>query len=207
MKKLHTLSFVALIAICTSAIAAQLPRVTGITMTGDQLTWDAQEGATGYNVYLDYGYYDTVKSGTSYTVTQAGDYNVASFNDNGEFGVFRNADEAGSDLIVATYDGGSGPDSSESTDYSFDFNSPLLVYTTCKDVGPGETCVARCPNEHTVNFDSGYSQSYNIGYLMGGACSTSDIVEADAFIGHDSYRCTVPTYSGEVVAQAICNIF
>ena len=76
-----------------------------------------------------------------------------------------------------------------------------MVYNTCKDVGPGESCIAHCPSSKDVPWSSGIQY---FRYLTGGACSTSDIVEADAFIGPTTYSCTVPTFSGEVVAQAIC---
>ncbi len=184
--------------LCTNVIAGELPRVTGLAIDGDQVTWDAQEGATGYNVYLNYTYYDTVRGSQSYTVTEPGDYNVASFNDAGDYGVFRNPDEIGDPLIVVTYTG-----SSDTIKYDFQGHT-LFVYNTCKDVGPGETCIARCPSEYTHRYSDQFTTTVYSKYLSGGACSTSDIVEADAFVSPRIYRCTVPTFSGEVIAQAIC---
>ena len=47
----------------------------------------------------------------------------------------------------------------------------------------------------------------SVSHVTGGACSTSDIVEADALVSRTTYRCTVPIFSGEVTAQAICARF
>ena len=190
-------------ALCFSGslIAADLPRVTGLTLTGDTLSWDAQDGATGYNIHLDYEYYDTVRGGLQYTVSLPGDYHVISFNDQGDFGVTRNEDEIGMQHIFVTYEA-EGPNNSISYTYNY---ATLTVQHTCRDVGPGETCIAACPSEYQLEAPFG-SRVYT-DYLSGGACSTSDIVEADAFIGPQTYSCTVPTYSGEVVAQAICVLY
>lgn len=176
--------------------ADSLPRVTGLTITGDQLTWDAQEGAIGYNVHLDYQYYDTIRGGELYTVSEPGRYHVISFNDQGEFGVTRNDDESGQsfDLFSVLYEG-----TNDTISYNYSY-PVLLVYNTCTDVGPGETCIAHCPN----TYENQYGSTYYTRFLSGGACSTSDIVEADAFVGPKTYSCTVPTFSGEVVAQAVC---
>lgn len=188
------LQSVILLSLCSTALA-DLPRVTGLALTGDRLTWDAQEGATGYNIHLDYDYYDTVRGGTEYTVTLPGRYHVISFNDQGEFGVTRNPDEIGQPYIYAEYEG-----SDNSVDYDLQLSGLLIVTRTCTDVGPGETCIATCPG--TLENQFGSTVSYQ--YMSGGACSTSDIVEADAFVSPLTYRCTVPTFSGVVTAQAIC---
>jgi len=191
MKKLNGLILVLFCMLGSLANAADLPRVTGLALTGDQLSWDAQEGATGYNIHLNYQYFDTVRGPLSYTLTEPGRYHVISFNDAGDFGVTRNEDEGGTPYISVEFAGGG-----DTVDYDFQ-GSTLFVYNTCKDVGPGESCIARCPREFRNNF---------VRYLSGGACSTSDIVEADAFVSPLNYKCTVPTFSGEVVAQAICII-
>ena len=192
-------AFVGLFLFSLQLHADQLPRVTGLNLTGNQLTWDAQEGAVGYNIHLDYQYYDTVRGGESYTVSLPGRYHVISFNDQGDFGVTRNPDETGQDfdLFSVLYEG-----ENDSVNYNFSY-PVLLVYNTCKDVGPGESCIARCPNTYEDVYEYG-STSYYKQFLSGGACSTSDIVEADAFVGPATYSCTVPTFSGEVVAQAVC---
>jgi|GEM_PF-1108906 len=176
--------------------ADSLPRVTGLNLTGDQLSWDAQAGATGYNIHLDYGYFDTIRGGETYTVSQPGRYHVISFNEKGEFGVTRNLDESGQNFDLFSVEFAGGDDSIQ-----YNFSRPiLLVYNTCKDVNPGESCIANCPRIYQDENTTKYFRKY----MTGGACSTSDIVEADAFAGHDTYSCTVPLYSGEVVAQAIC---
>ena len=120
-------------------------------------------------------------------------HHVLSFNDNGDFGVTRNPDEIGQPYIFMTYAG-----SADTVSYDRQ-NSVLLVYNTCKDVVPGGTCIARCPDRHENQYGT-----VSIQYLSGGACSTSDIVEADTFVGPKTYSCTVPAYSGEVVEQAVC---
>jgi len=193
MQKLSACILGILCLVASSVYAADLPRVVGLSITGDQLTWDAQDGATGYNIYLGRHYFDTVRGVTSYTVTEPGIYQVVSFNDAGDFGVLISADEPGRPFDAVEYTIFSDTIKYDLQPYA------LYVYNTCKDVGPGETCIARCPNDYRGNFGNAYIQ-----YLSGGACSTSDIVEADAFVGPRTYRCTVPTFSGEVVAQAIC---
>jgi len=100
----------ALLIVLTSmqTAMADLPRVTGLTLEGNELSWDAQEGASGYNIHLNYDYYDTVRSGTSYTLSEPGNYHVISFNDSGEFGVTRNPDEIGQPYIFVEYMGSEG---------------------------------------------------------------------------------------------------
>ena len=193
-----TFNALALLIVLTSmqTAMADLPRVTGLTLEGNELSWDAQEGASGYNIHLNYDYYDTVRSGTSYTLSEPGNYHVISFNDSGEFGVTRNPDEIGQPYIFVEYMGSEGD-----VEVSLDGRSNvLIVTTTCTNVGPGETCIASCPNSYETEFGN----TRSISHLSGGACSTSDIVEADAAVSPETYRCTVPTFSGVVTAQAIC---
>jgi hypothetical protein len=155
----------------------------------DALVWDLQEGATGYNITKGYRYYDTVRGSASYQLTEPGDYRVVAFNDFGEYG---------SDYgTAAVYD---GSDAESSVSYSYN-NISLVVYSTCKNVGPGQSCVARCPTSY---IPEGYNNPIYPNRMTGGACTTSDIVEADSWMGHRSYKCTVPTFSGEVVAMAMC---
>lgn len=195
--KILTRALALLAIVATSgAVMADLPRVTGLTLEGDQLSWDAQDGATGYNIQLNYDYYDTVRGDTRYTVSEPGKYHVISFNDDGEFGVTRNPDEGGQPYIHVEY---AGSDSDDSISLDGRYNV-LIVTKTCKDVGPGETCIASCPS----SYEAEYGGTRSVDYLSGGACSTSDIVEADAAVSPETYRCTVPTFSGEVTAQAIC---
>ena len=85
-----------------------------------------------YNVHLDYQYFDTIRGKQTYTVSQPGRYHVISFNDQGEFGVTRNLDEGGQDfdLFSVAYEAGN-----DTVKYNFSY-PVLLVYNTCKDVGP-----------------------------------------------------------------------
>lgn len=166
-----------------------LPDVENVRVEGATLAWDALDEATGYNISLNYRYYDTVRGRTSYELTEPGTYRVTPFNDNGEYG---------SDYgLSVEYSGGV---INENVEYSYDFNT-LIVRKTCVDVGPGESCIARCPTSYVPQENY---RAIRPRYMSGGACSTSDIVEADAWVGHRSYHCTVPTFSGEVIAQAIC---
>lgn len=195
--KLLCISLLCLFSFNT-AHADYLPPVTGLALQGDQLSWDAQDGADGYNVYLNYTYFDTVRDSLTYTLTEPGDYHVISFNNDGVFGVTRDPNMTGGPFPFVTFEAG---EAFESVSYDYQYRT-LLVYNTCKDVGPGESCIARCPN--TFDPPAGFGSTRYVNYMSGGACSTSDIVEADAFISPLTYRCSVPTYSGEVVAQAIC---
>ncbi len=195
MKRLSSIVVVFLLFLNTAS-ADNLPRVTGLNLEGDLLTWDAQWGAVGYNIYLDFEYFDTVGDVQEYTVTEPGKYHVISFNGSGDFGVLRNEGETGP-AFLAEYTG-----VAENVSYTFRY-PVLIVQHTCQDVGPGESCIARCPDVHEVNYGE-FTSTYYPWYLSGGACSTSDIVEADAFVSPRTYSCTVPTFSGEVVAQGVC---
>ncbi len=169
------------------AQADLLPSPTNLSIEGDVLTWDEVEGATGYNIYLGFGYFDTVKGSTQYKLSQSGSYWVVAFDDAGNYG-----SQYGNDATVEY----AGAGDSVTVNTSF-YSS--IVQTTCQNVGPGESCVASCTSTSTILEPAKFTR-----YLSGGGCSTSDIVEADAFIGRFTYQCTVPTFSGEVVAQAIC---
>jgi hypothetical protein len=132
-----------------------------------------------------------VRDTLTYKLTEAGTYRVSAFNDMGEF-----SDDYGTQVEFAP----------EDVDTSISYNAgyySVVVLKTCMNVGPGESCTARCPGLFEQDFGNYTSTDYTT-HASGGACSTSDIVEADAFAGPNSYKCTVPTFSGEVVAQAIC---
>lgn len=193
MRSIFKLLLVSSLFSLSIARADLLPDVENIQLNGQVLSWAAQDGATGYNILIGYRYYDTVKNGLRYTVTEPGKYTVVAFNDAGDFGSDYTSERLEFDAVT----------SKESVDYTFLYNV-LLVYKTCKDVGPGESCIAYCPERYTEEFSPVSTSTATIDYMSGGGCSTSDIVEADAFVAHMSYKCTVPTYSGEVVAQAIC---
>ncbi len=191
MRQLSVLMLLSITFLFSTARADVLPDVENVRVEGQLLTWDAQDGATGYNIIFEYGYYDTVRDALTYQLNEAGTYSVIAFNDMDDYGKNHS-------LERVKYAGESN-DASINYDYQY---RTLLVYKTCKDVGPGESCIAVCPNSYRTQFNN----TVFIDYMSGGACSTSDIIEADAFISADAYKCTVPTYSGEVVAQAICPI-
>jgi len=191
MRKIAYLIILSASFLLSAARADVLPDVENTQIEGNLLTWDAQEGATGYNILKDYRYFDTVRGSLSYPLTQEGEYSVVAFNDSGDFG-----DDYGERVSFVPEE----PDASITYNASYNI---LIAIHTCKDVGPGESCTARCPGSYQIDYGNYISTEYTK-YMSGGACSTSDIVEADAFAGPNSYKCTVPTYSGEVVAQAIC---
>lgn len=189
MKKMISLLFTLVALTCSSVNAAELGSVENVRVEGNQLVWDSLAGATGYNIYYDYDYYDTVKGKEQYTLSDSGVYNVVPFDDAGNFG------SQYGDYIDYAADDSAG---SQVTENGY----TLTVHKTCTNVGPGESCLAACPNVYEGTYQSHYTK-----YMSGGACSTSDIVEADAFVSGNTYKCTVPTFSGEVVAQAICVVF
>lgn len=176
-----------LVLLVPLAKADLLPSPENLAIETGVISWDAVEGATGYNIYYNYRYFDTVKGSTQYNPSQTGLYWVVAFDDNGNFG-----SQYGEALDVQIEEG------ADSISVTYNYRTSL-VQTTCTDVGPGESCIASCGSTSTHLDPPRYSL-----YLSGGGCSTSDIVEADVFIGTDTYSCTVPTFSGEVVAQAIC---
>jgi len=184
-------------ALCAPfAYAELLPNPGNVTIEGDSLTWEAVEGATGYNIYFDGRYYDTVRDRLQYRVSEPGSYWPTAFDDAGNFGNQYGFDDTGD--IRPEYIAEDGVDSN----VSLVVNSyTVIAQKTCTNVGPGESCVATCPRSFQSPFGNASRFSR---YLSGGACSTSDIVEADAFASNFTYSCTVPTFSGEVVAQAIC---
>jgi len=188
------ISFFILISIAflfSTARADLLPDVENVQISGQTLSWDAQAGATGYNIIRDRQYYDTVRGPLSYELNESGSYSVIAFNDMDDFGSDHYLEEV---EYTATK-------SNASINYNYNYRA-LYVYKTCTNVGPGEACIASCPR----SYNTGYRDQY-FDYLSGGACSTSDIVEADAFLGPDAYKCTVPTFSGEVTAQAVCVMY
>ncbi len=169
------------------AMADFLPSPENLAIEGNTLVWDGVEGATGYNVYLENRYFDTVKDVERYQLTQPGIYRVVAFDDAGNFG---SQHVRGNQVEFA----GSG----DSVSVTNNFVSSV-VQVVCNDVGPGESCTASCASTSTQLSPPRFTS-----YMSGGACATSDIVEADAFVSQYTYQCTVPTFSGEVIAQAIC---
>lgn len=175
------------------AHSATLPDPENIRIEGDLIVWDEVPNAIGYNIYRNYNYYDTVKGATSFTPGQYGFYAIVAFDAQGNFGAPDWRDPPG----VA----GAFEPASNDIAYSVSAHS-VIVANTCRDVGPGESCIASC-NTGLLGTLSGQTIP-GTKYLSGGACSTSDIIEADASVTEMTYKCTVPTFSGEVVTQAIC---
>jgi len=189
MRKIICSVFLLFITTVTFAQDPTLADAENVRIEGNTLVWDPVPGATGYNINLRYNYYDTVRDATSFELNEPGGYRVVAFNDSGEYG-----SDYGTEVEYA------GDETDASIRYSYRYPT-LIVYKTCVNVGPGESCVATCPRTYQPE---GYYSALYVGNVTGGACSTSDIVEADAFIGHRTYKCTVPTFSGEVIAQAAC---
>ena len=79
------LMLIAGIAFTSSVSAQSLPQVSGASYDGQQLTWNEVEGATGYNIHLDFDYFTTVGNTTSYTPELSGTYYVVAYNDQGQY--------------------------------------------------------------------------------------------------------------------------
>ena len=195
MPKPYRIAVAAALLIAGAAAVANdvppnFPNPTDVRVEGDVLTWDAVAGAGGYNVYFDAGtspdgadtpltYIATVKGATELALEVSGTYSVVSFN--ADASLFSNQFSPG---VRVVYDGG------------LSFASPVqLLSVTCGNVQAGGDCTAICPGGAAGGFSF---------LATGGACATSDVVEADATAGPSSYTCTVPTFSGEVRAQVYC---
>lgn len=63
--------------------AQSLPAVTGVAYDGQQITWNAVDGATGYNLHIDSDYFTTVGDVTTYTPELSGKYYVVAYNNQG----------------------------------------------------------------------------------------------------------------------------
>lgn len=187
MRKQFIQILAGLLLLVPLANAETLPSPENLAFDNGVLSWDAVDGATGYNIYFDYRYFDTVKGSTQYEPGQSGSYWVVAFDDDGNFGVTYG------DYVDVQVDQGSD---NISVTYNY-YNA--IVQKTCTDVGPGESCIASCTSTETHLDPPEFTM-----FLSGGGCSTSDIVEADVFISPNTYSCTVPTFSGEVIAQAVC---
>ena len=89
IKRLRVIYLLANICIAatvsTTASAAPLPLVTGVSLDGQLITWNAQDNATGYNVYRNGQYFATVTDGTSFSPDLAGQYQITAYDDNGNF--------------------------------------------------------------------------------------------------------------------------
>ncbi len=186
-------SLVAIVFLCvgwTQARAGEMPMVQNVNLSGDQLTWDAVEGATGYNIQLRFGYFDTVRDGRVYTVVEAGEYTVVAFDDNGNFSpaMFTSENRA---LFE------DGPDNTPSGSILADDSA--FFSTLCLDVDVGESCVASCPD-----FVGSNTGDLFVGSSTGGACSSSGTDFVSASITPDDYSCTVSSFTARVEAHVVC---
>ena len=160
-----------------SLMANDFPSPTDVRIEGSKLVWEPVADAGGYNIYFEFSYLTTVKDRSDFDLQIPGRYQVVAFDQSASLFSIQFGDNT-----LVTYEGGDAQ--SETVGFSF----VTVVSATCQNVGPGESCVASCGSTTAT----------------GGACSTSDIVEADAFASTSSYSCTVPTFSGEVTAQVYC---
>jgi len=70
----------------TSALADALPPVTGVSFDGNSISWDEQEGAEGYNIYInDFNYIDTVVGRTEYVPVINATYFITAFDKSGNY--------------------------------------------------------------------------------------------------------------------------
>jgi len=70
---------ISLLGLSSGVHASFLPTVTGVTFDGERISWDAMDGAVGYNLYLDSRYIRTVKDTTVYVPIATGRYNIIAF--------------------------------------------------------------------------------------------------------------------------------
>ena len=186
-----------LITALTQATAAELPMVQNVQISGDQLTWNAVEGATGYNIRLSpVGYFDTVRDGLSFTLTLSGEYSVIAFDDDGNFSpaVFmpdnRPSFESGAPAPLVGVEG-----------ISFTTSDEFAYGTrTCLDLDAGESCVVSCPDSL-----GGSNGAFIIGSATGGACSSSSNEFVNSAISPDNYSCTTTSFTSIVRSQVVCS--
>ncbi len=170
------------------------PTPENVRIEDGVLRWNAVPEAGGYNILFNardvrgffnlrnMNYLDTVIDATEYNVTQVGTYQVIAFNENAS--LFSPTINQG-DAYYNPDDLNVGQPTS-----ILEMNLMQVRSVTCENVEPGGSCRAVCPLEHDI--------------ATGGACSTSDIIEADATATTISYQCTVPLFSGFVTAQVYC---
>ncbi len=81
----------------------QLPAVSGVVSDGSTITWEPVDGASGYNIYLDNLYLDTVENSTSYEPTGSGRFSVAAFDNLGRFSPLFEVDANGTQLEFTNF--------------------------------------------------------------------------------------------------------
>ncbi len=181
------LIFVLLSAGWTQAYAQPLQPVQNVRIAGDQLTWDAVEGATGYNIFLR-GYLATVRDGLTFPLTELGSYTVSAFDDNGNFGPILGSNSAFFESDV------------DNRPFVNVLGDGMAYFSTrCFDVNAGETCAARCPDGA-----GGVGGFFIIGASTGGACNSSGTDFVSAQVNPDEYSCTVSSFTTRVEAQVAC---
>jgi len=191
LKRQLLLGFILTTAAHTHAFAGELPIVPNVQLEGNQLTWDALEGAVGYNIHLDSRYLTTVIDVFEYTVTQVGRYTVLGFNEEGDFTPIRGSEQ----LFLA--------DGVDSRPLVNQFTENFFYSTRrCSDVDAGDACVASCPDS-VGSTDP--NQLILIRGATGGACSSSDNLPINASIAPDGYTCTVSSFTSTVTAQVVCS--
>lgn len=170
------------------------PTPENVRIENGVLMWEPVPGAGGYNILFNardvtsfvflrgMNYLDTVIGSTEYNVTQVGTYQVIAFNENSS--LFSPTNEQGDAYYNPNNESVGQPTS------FLERNLMQVRSETCENVDAGGSCRAVCPLEHDI--------------ATGGACSTSDIIEADATATTISYQCTVPLFSGFVTAHVYC---
>jgi len=191
VKRRLLLGFILLTAAHTHIFAGELPTVPNVQLEGNQLTWDALEGATGYNIHLDSRYLTTVIDVFEYTVNLVGTYTVLGFDDEGNFTPIRGSEQ----LFLA--------DGVDVRPLVNQFTENFFYSTRrCTDVSAGESCEASCPD---AVGSTNPNQTILIRGATGGACSSSDNLPVNASIAPGGYNCTVSNFTSIVTAQVVCS--
>lgn len=190
-------------AFANCAVWGDFPPPQNVRTENGIIKWDAPMLAAddlpvgGYNIYYNpdvngyaNSYLDTVRGTEEYAPTLTGSYRISAFDES----TCNTSSLHHNDNITAIFDGGV----SQTTSVTPYYNWVYINRVTCQNVGPGESCIASCQNIWEG------SNNTLAGPATGGSCSTSDIVEADAWAGGSTYSCTVPTFSGEVTAAVYC---
>ncbi len=185
--KQSTLLLLKVFILCVISVhvkAQQLPPVQNVQLNGDQITWDAVEGATGYNVYFQGNYETTLRGDLQYTATETGSYGITAFDDAGNFSPRR-----GSNAVF--FEGGV-----DNRPFVIEVGEGVAYITQrCFDVGAGDTCVARC---------GGVINGFLVGSATGGSCSSSDGTNINSLISFKEYACTVSVFTSRVESKVAC---
>ena len=177
----------------TQAQAAELPMVQGVTLDGDQLTWDALEGATGYNIRLGGQYLTTIRGERIFTVTEVGTYRVVAFDDNGNF----------SPAIFTAENSAFFAEGVDNRPTVISLANDVGYFSVrCFDVAAGDSCVASCPDYVGASDGGGFF----VDSATGGACNSSGTEFVNSRISRDEYACTVTSFTARVEAQVACNV-